>query len=275
MSMIWKIVMCALTRVWLCPHVCQPSLCRRRLSKPDWAWLLEHETFIQHSSQMTVLPGAQRMFDRSDCDLLWKCKTKALLTEHRTPWGLSSGLKSHSFHFTASQQGLVCVHEKESELRLCFRVSEHIGPFLTTVIRRQYRVRKEMSSCSQNSPEEAMRPPPLTLARIPVGRHTVVGSDMVPVLAKDKTTRRGVYDAMSSILSLTTALHLSHPYRGKDTGCLCEILPFLRAFVSSFIHFHCICTSLKRTCHMIPNNQMTSNLLIDHNNILLLKMSSS
>lgn len=160
-------------------------------------------------------------------------------------------------------------------MRLCFRVSEHIGPFLTTVIRRQYRVRKEMSSCSQNSPEEAMRPPPLTLARIPVGRHTVVGSDMVPVLAKDKTTRRGVYDAMSSILSLTTALHLSHPYRGKDTGCLCEILPFLRAFVSSFIHFHCICTSLKRTCHMIPNNQMTSNLLIDHNNILLLKMSSS
>ena len=25
-----------------------------------------------------------------------------------------------------------------------------------------------------------MRPPPLTLARIPVGRHTVVGADRVP-----------------------------------------------------------------------------------------------
>lgn len=35
-----------------------------------------------------------------------------------------------------------------------------------------------------------MRPPPLTLARIPVGRHTVVGSDMVPVLARDKMTWR-------------------------------------------------------------------------------------
>ncbi|KAJ4941541.1 hypothetical protein JOQ06_011420 [Pogonophryne albipinna] len=45
-----------------------------------------------------------------------------------------------------------------------------------------------MSSYSQNSPSEAMRPPPLTLACIPVGRHTVVGSDMVPGLARDKTT---------------------------------------------------------------------------------------
>ncbi len=36
-----------------------------------------------------------------------------------------------------------------------------------------------------------MRPPPLTLARIPVGRHTVVGSDMIPVLARDTMTSRG------------------------------------------------------------------------------------
>lgn len=71
---------------------------------------------------------------------------------------------------------------------LCFWVNEHIGPFLTTVTRRQYRVRTEMSSYSQNSPSEAMRPPPLTLACIPVGRHTVVGSDTVPGLARDKTT---------------------------------------------------------------------------------------
>lgn len=36
-----------------------------------------------------------------------------------------------------------------------------------------------------------MRPLPLTLACIPVGRHTVVGSDMVPVLARDKMTWEG------------------------------------------------------------------------------------
>lgn len=48
-----------------------------------------------------------------------------------------------------------------------------------------------MSSCSQNSPLEAVRPQPLTLVHIPYGRHTVVGSDMVPMLARDKLSRGG------------------------------------------------------------------------------------
>lgn len=66
-----------------------------------------------------------------------------------------------------------------------------------------------------------MRPPPLTLARIPVGRHTVVGSDMVPVLARDKMTWKGGGggDAMWPILPLTTALHLARPYKGKEKRC--------------------------------------------------------
>lgn len=70
--------------------------------------------------------------------------------------------------------------------------SEHTGPYLTTVTRHQYGVRTEMSSFSQNSPSEAVRPPLLTLARIPVGRHTVVGSDMVPVPMRDTMTWTGV-----------------------------------------------------------------------------------
>lgn len=85
----------------------------------------------------------------------------------------------------------VCVLKGHKSERLCFRGGEHIGPFLTTVTRRQYRVRTEMSSWSRNSPWEAMRPPPMTLACIPVGRHTVVGSDTVPVLARDKMTWSG------------------------------------------------------------------------------------
>ena len=64
-----------------------------------------------------------------------------------------------------------------------------------------------------------MRPPPLTLARIPVGRHTVVGSDMVPVLARDKMTWGGGCDAMWPILPLTTALNLARPYKGKKKMC--------------------------------------------------------
>lgn len=66
-----------------------------------------------------------------------------------------------------------------------------------------------------------MRPPPLTLVCIPVGRHTVVGSDMVPVLARDKMTWGGGVesDAMWPILPRTTALHFTHPYMGKENRC--------------------------------------------------------
>lgn len=72
-----------------------------------------------------------------------------------------------------------------------------------------------------------MRPPSLTLARIPVGRHTVVGSDMVPVLARDKMTwkeregRRRGGDATWPVLPLTTALHLKPPpIWGKRQGVI-------------------------------------------------------
>lgn len=81
---------------------------------------------------------------------------------------------------------------------MCFRGSEHTGRYLTIVTRHQYRVRTEMSSFSQNSPSEAVRPPLLTLACIPVGRHTVVGSDVVSVLIRDKMTWGGG-DVMWSI----------------------------------------------------------------------------
>lgn len=64
-----------------------------------------------------------------------------------------------------------------------------------------------MSSCSQNSPLEAVRPQPLTLVHIPYGRHTVVGSDMVPMLARDKLSRgvRGCFTIDNCSL-LDTAL---------------------------------------------------------------------
>lgn len=69
-----------------------------------------------------------------------------------------------------------------------------------------------MSSCSQNSPLEAVRPQPLTLVHIPYGRHTVVGSDMVPMLARDKLSRGVRGDAVLPVLLLTTALYLTQPY---------------------------------------------------------------
>lgn len=83
---------------------------------------------------------------------------------------------------------------------MCLRGREHTGPYLTAVTRHQCRVRTEMSSFAQNRPSEAVRPPLLTLARIPVGRHTVVGSDVVPVPMRDTMTwTGGGGDAMGSI----------------------------------------------------------------------------
>lgn len=142
-----------------------------RTTDADWARLLEHLIITLFIFQMTIL-------------LLW-------------------------FHIDYFPLCLwVCVYTWEGEREwLCFRISERIGPFITTVTRRQYRVRTEMSSCSQNSPLEAVRPQPLTLVHIPYGRHTVVGSDMVPVLARDKLSRgvRGCFTIDNCSL-LDTAL---------------------------------------------------------------------
>ncbi|KAJ7994249.1 hypothetical protein DPEC_G00263930 [Dallia pectoralis] len=43
-----------------------------------------------------------------------------------------------------------------------------------------------MSSCSQNSALEHSGPQLWTLAPVPVGRHSVVGSDIIPGLERDK-----------------------------------------------------------------------------------------
>lgn len=77
-----------------------------------------------------------------------------------------------------------------------------------------------------------MRPLPLTLACIPVGRHAVVGSDMVPVLAKGHNDMEGRGeggwggDAMWPILPVTTVLHLARPYKGKEKRCFWSLTMF-------------------------------------------------
>lgn len=72
----------------------------------------------------------------------------------------------------------------------------------------------------------------MTLACIPVGRHTVVGSDVVPVLARDKMTWKGRRrewrweggssggDAMWPDLLFTTVLQFTGPYKVERKGSL-------------------------------------------------------
>lgn len=97
-----------------------------------------------------------------------------------------------------------------------------------------------------------MRPPPLTLVCIPVGRLTVVGSDMVPVLARDKMTWSGAEsDAVWPILLLTTVLHFARPYMGKKKRCWSEgfyFSTFSLKTLSSRYHFFSHSLPLYTTC---------------------------
>lgn len=120
-----------------------------------------------------------------------------------------------------------------------------------------------------------MRPPPLTLARIPVGRHTVVGSDMVPVLARDKMTweeEEGGGDAMWPILPPTTALNLARPYKGKKKMC-CSVwfLCFLPVLLCIMVNFPASNqTSLPFSMQRGPYLLTPCRPRLDHKNIPLL-----
>ncbi len=136
-------------------------VCITPLTSPDTCWL----TLIAHACMslsnlcpkllLCLVPNEHLIIIMLVTNAE-EMQTKFEFKKHRNTWCFC-GFTSYRFHFAAPRGGLAseCMRERgrgrEREW-LCFRVSEHIGPFLTTVTRRQYRVSTEMSSCSQNSP---------------------------------------------------------------------------------------------------------------------------